>query len=144
MHAFSGEEALEVAHGEVRPDLILLDVTMPGLDGYETCAQLKARETTASIPVVFLTALDNKQDEAVGFEVGAIDYIAKPIVAETVKARIHAHMELVEAQAKINRYGMLVAAQKAEIAKLNDVKKKLMRMVRIRDLKIAELGNKAH
>ena len=76
--ATSGAKALEHAGAADKPDLILLDVTMPDMDGYEVCGRLKADPETASIPVVFLTARTETEDEAKGFELGAVDYIHKP------------------------------------------------------------------
>jgi putative two-component system response regulator len=140
--AYTGEEALELARCDPKPNLILLDVTMPGIDGYETCTQLKANKATASIPVVFLTALDHEQDEATGFDVGAIDYISKPIVPETVKARIRVHLALEEAQTEVSRYRKLVLTQNSELKRLIEVKRKLARMVRVRDAKLVELTKK--
>lgn len=88
--ANSGERALALADRK-RPDLILLDVMMPGIDGFETCRRLKAQASTADIPVIFVTALGD--DVAQGFEVGGADYIAKPVRADEVRARVHHHLE---------------------------------------------------
>ncbi|MGE5468308.1 MAG: diguanylate cyclase [Ignavibacteria bacterium] len=76
------------------PDLILLDVVMPELDGYEVCARLKADERTADIPIVFITAHDDEADEARGLSLGAIDYLSKPLRPAIVRARIKNHIEL--------------------------------------------------
>ena len=76
--AITGEKALAIAAGEEPPDLILLDIMMPGMDGYEACRRLKQNPTTAAIPVIFLTAKSETMDEEKGFELGAEDYIAKP------------------------------------------------------------------
>jgi phosphoserine phosphatase RsbU/P len=83
----SGAKALEHAGAADKPDLILLDVTMPDMDGYEVCTRLKADPETASIPVVFLTARTEAEDEAKGFELGAVDYIHKPFNPTVVRAR---------------------------------------------------------
>ena len=77
----SGERALRAAAGKPRPDLILLDVMMPEMDGYEVLWQLRQDPTTADIPVIFVTALDTSVDEAHGLELGAVDYITKPLKA---------------------------------------------------------------
>jgi adenylate cyclase len=92
--ATSGTKALEQAGAADKPDLILLDVTMPDMDGYEVCARLKADPETASIPVVFLTARTEAEDEAKGFELGAVDYIHKPFNPTVVRARVHTHLLL--------------------------------------------------
>ena len=92
--ATSGAKALEHAGAADKPDLILLDVTMPEMDGYEVCGRLKADPETASIPVVFLTARTEAEDEAKGFELGAVDYIHKPFNPTVVRARVHTHLLL--------------------------------------------------
>jgi class 3 adenylate cyclase len=93
--ATNGEKALALAGtaGD-RPDLILLDVTMPGMDGYEVCRRLKAEPATADIPVIFLTAKTDAEDEEAGFQVGAVDYIHKPFSASIVLARVKTHLSL--------------------------------------------------
>lgn len=86
LFAKEGSRALEMAERE-RPDLILLDVMMPGMTGYEVCERLKANPLLKTIPVIFVTALGDVEDEAHGFEVGAVDYITKPISPPIVRAR---------------------------------------------------------
>lgn len=95
--AKSGAEALELVN-KVKPDLILLDVMMPGMTGYEVCQTLKSNSATRHIPVIFVTALGDAIDEAKGFEVGAVDYISKPITPVVVKARVATHLSLVNAE----------------------------------------------
>ena len=90
----SGARALKIAHGERAPDLILLDVMMPEMDGYEVCRLLKADPSTVDIPVIFLTAKTEVEDEQHGFDLGAVDYITKPISAPIVLARVHTHLTL--------------------------------------------------
>ena len=92
--AKDGDKALEMAARE-RPDLILLDVMMPGMTGYEVCTRLKQDEMTVSTPVIFVTALADVDDEARGFEVGAVDYITKPVSPPIVRARVRTHLSLV-------------------------------------------------
>jgi class 3 adenylate cyclase/CheY-like chemotaxis protein len=92
--ATSGAKALEHAGAGDKPDLILLDVTMPDMDGYEVCARLKADPETAVIPVVFLTARTEAEDEAKGFELGSVDYIHKPFNPTVVRARVATHLLL--------------------------------------------------
>jgi len=92
--ALNGEKALEVAAANSPPDLILLDILMPGMDGYEVCRQLKENEITKNLPVIFVTAVSEVMDETRGFRLGAVDYITKPFHPPVVKARVKAHMEL--------------------------------------------------
>lgn len=91
--ARSGETGLERA-AYARPDLILLDVRMPGIDGFETCRRLKANETTKDIPVIFMTALADVSDKVRGLTAGAVDYITKPIQVEEVRARVNTHLTI--------------------------------------------------
>jgi putative two-component system response regulator len=93
-YAKDGLRALELAQQE-RPDLVLLDVMMPGMSGYEVCAALKALPATAAIPVIFVTALTEADDEVEGFAAGAVDYITKPLSAAIVRARVRTHLSLV-------------------------------------------------
>ncbi len=92
--ATSGSDALAAA-SKHRPLLVLLDISMPGMDGYEVCRSLKSDTRTESIPVIFVTALADVGNEATGFEVGAVDYIVKPVVPAIVRARVKAHLSLV-------------------------------------------------
>lgn len=92
--ANNGERALKLASTEPLPDIILLDVLMPGLDGYEVCRRLKADPRTAAIPVIFLTGLSDHLDEQRGLDLGAVDYIHKPFAPSLVKARLRNHLEL--------------------------------------------------
>lgn len=96
LFARDGEKAIEIA-GDQCPNLILLDVMMPRLNGHDTCRRLKANPRTAHIPVIFVTALADSEDEFRGFEVGAVDYITKPISASVVRARVRTHLSLVRA-----------------------------------------------
>jgi len=93
-----GERALAIAGGETRPDLILLDVMMPELDGFEVCRRLKAEATTRDVPVIFLTARSEVEDEQSGFDAGAVDYITKPISPPIVLARVRTHLALKQAR----------------------------------------------
>ncbi|RME99756.1 MAG: hybrid sensor histidine kinase/response regulator [Chloroflexi bacterium] len=86
---------------EILPDLILLDVMMPGLDGFETCRRLKANPATQDIPVIFMTALNDVVDEVRGFELGAVDYIVKPIQVEKTLARVNAHLTIRKLQKQL-------------------------------------------
>jgi phosphoserine phosphatase RsbU/P len=99
--ATNGEKALALASAEEKPDLILLDIMMPGMDGYEVCSRLKADPTTSEIPVIFLTGQTSAEDETRGFEVGAVDYVHKPFSPAVVKARVRSHIFLREARAQL-------------------------------------------
>ncbi|MBX9960149.1 MAG: two-component system response regulator [Burkholderiaceae bacterium] len=92
--ANNGERALRIVSSEQPPDLILLDIMMPGIDGYEVCRRLKADAATRDIPVIFLTAKAEVEDEQLGFELGAVDYITKPISPPIVQARVRTHLAL--------------------------------------------------
>ena len=91
--ATNGEQALRRAAGEPPPDIILLDVMMPQMDGYEVCRRLKADPATSAIPVIFVTAMSDVGDETTGFALGAVDYITKPVSPPIVQARVKAHLE---------------------------------------------------
>ncbi|MBF0117697.1 MAG: hybrid sensor histidine kinase/response regulator [Desulfobacterales bacterium] len=91
--AQSGQDAIDIARGR-KPDLILLDVIMPGMDGFETCKILKKDDATKDIPVLFLTGLTDTSDKIKGFEVGGLDYITKPFNQEEALARINTHISL--------------------------------------------------
>lgn len=106
MIATNGERALNIAFGENKPDLILLDIEMPGIDGYEVCRQLKADKKTSNIPVIFLTSRSERKDIVKGFQIGAEDYISKPFDIEELTARVNTHLEL-----KIKREALELANQ---------------------------------
>ena len=92
--AKSGQKALEIAQNSPHPDLILLDVMMPDMNGFEVCEQLKSHPITQKIPVIFITALNEVADETMGFKSGGADFISKPINPDIVKARIKTHIAL--------------------------------------------------
>jgi putative two-component system response regulator len=96
VYARSGKETLSAVEKH-HPSLILLDVSMPDMDGYSVCRQLKASARTEDIPVIFVTSLSEARDEAYGFAVGAVDYIIKPVNAAIVNARVKTHLSLVQA-----------------------------------------------
>ncbi|MFA9561996.1 MAG: response regulator, partial [Nitrospirota bacterium] len=91
--ATDGERALRSVE-KSSPDIILLDIMMPDIDGYEVCRRLKASPTTQEIPVIFLSALNEVKDKTTGFDVGAADYVTKPFEMAEVKARVRAHLQL--------------------------------------------------
>ncbi|MGF1776637.1 HD domain-containing phosphohydrolase [Vibrio nomapromontoriensis] len=92
--ATSGKIALKIAHRLPKPDLILLDIMMPEMDGYDVCRQLKSHPVTQDIPVIFITAKTQTEDETKGFALGAVDYITKPISPPIVRARVETHLFL--------------------------------------------------
>jgi len=101
--ATSGAKALVLVKVKPQPDLILLDVVMPEMDGYEVCGILKATPEARDIPVIFLTGKTEADDETKGFHMGAVDYIHKPFLAAVVKARVHTHLMLREAREQLSR-----------------------------------------
>lgn len=92
--ATNGQKALQLVDDGVLPDLVLLDVMMPDMDGFELCRRLKANLRTRDIPVIFLTALSDSSDEKMGFEAGGVDFVTKPINIEILAARVRTHLEL--------------------------------------------------
>ncbi|WP_428355415.1 HD domain-containing phosphohydrolase [Methyloprofundus sp.] len=92
--ASNGEKALRIAQSESAPDLILLDIMMPEMDGYEVCKRLKTNYATAKIPVIFVTAKDETADESLGFDIGAVDYITKPVSPPLVLRRVRTQLSL--------------------------------------------------
>jgi CheY-like chemotaxis protein len=114
--ARNGNKALQLASQQPIPDIILLDVMMPEMDGYEVCRQLKANPTTQDIPVIFISALTDDTNEAQGLAVGAIDYLTKPVSFPLVQARIRNHLALREAHLALERqnYKLVEAAELRE------------------------------
>lgn len=113
--AMDGPSALEILRTQP-PDLILLDILMPGMDGYEVCRRLKADSNTAGIPIIFLTALTEIQDKVAGFTLGAVDYITKPFDSLEVKARVATHLALKAAMERLERQNR----ELAEAARLRE------------------------
>jgi two-component system, sensor histidine kinase and response regulator len=101
--ARSGPEALKVASSVPHPDLVLLDIMMPGMDGYEVCRRLKADPDLAHVPVIFLSAKSDPEDVIRGFSLGAADYVSKPFWLEEFRARVRTHLEIKHAQDVIRR-----------------------------------------
>ncbi len=119
--AINGEKALQIARSDDPPDLILLDIMMPGLSGYEVCAQLKQDPATRAIPIIFLTAMTATEDETKGLEMGAVDFITKPVNPPIVLARVATQLQLKAAadflrdqnsylEAEVQRRGQELAA----------------------------------
>ena len=116
--AINGKKALEIARSEAPPDLILLDVMMPGMDGFEVCRQLKATDATRNIPVIFVTAKSEVEDEEIGFDLGAVDYITKPISPPRVRARVKTQLALYDHNRALQG---LVQERTEELAHTQDV-----------------------
>lgn len=123
--ANSGVKALKIAQSDTPPDLILLDVMMPDLDGYEVCKQLKANPQTRHIPIIFLTAKSDVTDETKGLELGAIDYITKPINPAIVMARVKTHLDMKMMQDFLRNQNSFLEAEiekrTREVAAIQDV-----------------------
>ncbi|OQX26427.1 MAG: hypothetical protein BWK80_10510 [Desulfobacteraceae bacterium IS3] len=124
----NGSEAIEIARS-LNPDLILLDIMMPEISGYEVCRRLKADSLTSDIPVIFITARNEEQEETKGFELGAVDYITKPFSPGVVRSRVGTHLELKRHRDRLSRANALL---KQEIAKQKisiGLSKKLLEMI---------------
>lgn len=110
--ATNGEKALRILAGEHKPDLILLDIMMPGISGYEVCQRLKRNSDTRGIPIIFVTAMGEMEDEKKGLELGAVDYITKPISPAIVLARVRTHLALYDQTRELEQ---MVAQRTAEL-----------------------------
>ena len=110
--ATNGEKALRIMAGEHKPDLILLDIMMPGISGYEVCQRLKRNSDTRGIPIIFVTAMGEMEDEKKGLELGAVDYITKPISPAIVLARVRTHLALYDQTRELEQ---MVAQRTAEL-----------------------------
>ncbi len=137
--AKDGERALIIAHSAYKPDLILLDVMMPVMDGFELIKKLKSHESTKNIPVIFLTSKTQIDDEIKGLDLGAVDYITKPINPLVVKARVRTHLELKKARQKLeeqNKELVLAAKLKEDVENItrHDLKNPLTVILATPDL----------
>jgi signal transduction histidine kinase len=136
--ARNGEMGLKRAQ-VLKPNIILLDVLMPGIDGFETCRRLKNNERTQNIPVIFMTALDNPDDKVKGFEVGGVDYITKPIHQEEVLARITTHLRIrdltIHLNAKVEELTQTQDQLNAKVEELTQTRQEL-----VQSEKMASLG----
>jgi len=119
--ASSGARALAAATSDPRPDLVLLDVMMPEMDGYEVISRLRADARTRELPVIFVTALDSTEDEAHGLELGAVDYITKPVRPAIVLARVRGQLELKEARDRMRDQNARLEAEIARRMRQNQV-----------------------
>ncbi len=133
--ALNGRKAIEIASAEKKPDLILLDVLMPDIDGYDVCKQLKESAETAHIPIVFVTAKSEIKDEEKGFSLGAVDYITKPVSPPLVLARVKTHLALYDQARHLEK---LVQIRTAE---LNETRVEIIRRLgRAAEFKDNETG----
>lgn len=132
-----GPTALMIA-GNEPPDLILLDIRMPDMDGYEVCRQLKSDEKTKNIPIIFLSALDELGDKIKGFSAGGADYITKPFQDEEVLARVSTHIFLKKMQQQLEEQNILLQNEIIERKKAEDALKKANDELEIRVLKRTE------
>ena len=141
--ATSGEACLRVAGSSVKPDLILLDVMMPGMDGYTVLARLRDNPLTRSIPVVFLTALANSDDEERGLQLGAADYITKPITPAVVLARVHTQLEAKLARDWLKDQNTALEAEVAHRMAENDLTQRVTvrALAHLAEIRDPETGN---
>jgi signal transduction histidine kinase len=130
--ATSGERALEIAEQDPKPDLVLLDIVMPEMDGYEVCKQLKSNEKTREIPVIFVTARGDVRDEQFGFQLGAVDYITKPISPPIVAARVHTHLT-------VSQQKRSLTTTLCRLRELEDMRDNLVHMV-VHDMRAPLMG----
>lgn len=115
MAATNGEQALKAARGSNPPDLVLLDIMMPEMDGFEVCRRLKEDPETRDIPVIFVTAMGQEEDETKGLELGAVDYITKPIVPAVVEARVRSHVALRRNVLELRDAYQIIESQRARM-----------------------------
>lgn len=125
LFALDGISGLQRAESG-QPDLILLDVMMPGLDGFETCRQLKTNDNTRDIPVIFMTALSDVEDKVKGFASGAVDYITKPIQPEEVLSRVNAHLKIQRLQQDLHKRNEELQASLERERELNKLKSRFI------------------
>ena len=144
--ANSGRRALAIATVNPQPDLILLDVMMPEIDGYQVLAELRQNPRTAQIPVIFVTAMDALEDEQRGLDLGAIDYITKPLRPPIVLARVRVHLELKAARDRLRDQNSFleaeVARRMAENQLVQDVS--IHALARLAETRDSETGNHIH
>ena len=117
--ATHGDRALELACAVNPPDLILLDIVMPGISGYEVCERLKANPATSAIPVIFVTAMNDVEDETKGLALGGVDYVTKPISPPIVKARIRTHLALAAQSRALQRMVGQLETQASKLSEFN-------------------------
>lgn len=130
--ATSGAKAIDIA-SSVLPDLVLLDVMMPGIDGFETCRRFKESEVLREIPVIFVTARTDVQDLARGFEAGAVDYVTKPVNQPEVHARVATHLRILS----------LIREQRTHMAQLDQARRELQELNDAKDKFLSNIGREA-
>ena len=139
----SGERALQIVAGESKPDLILLDIMMPDMDGYEVLRRLQFNPDTEDIPVIFLTAMSAADDESIGLELGAVDYITKPVNPAIVMARVRNHLQLKRARDFLAHHNHVlqeeVASRTQALAELQDAT--IRAMASLAETRDNETGN---
>ncbi len=127
--ATSGTVALEIASSaQTRPDLILLDITMPDMDGYEVCRRLKEDENLRDIPVIFLSALNETVDKVKAFSVGGIDYVTKPFHADEVQARVETHLKVRRLQVELEKQNRILQEYNEQLRQLHALKDDFLRI----------------
>ena len=141
--ATSGELAIAIARDNSPPDLILLDVMMPGMDGFDVCRTLKRDGATAKIPVIFVTSKDDPSSEATGFAAGGVDYIVKPVNPYLVRARVEAHLELKKAQEEMEAQNEILREnarlrEEVEAISRHDLKNPLMIVMNVPQVILGE------
>lgn len=141
--ANNGEKAIQIAQSDSPPDLILLDIMMPGMSGHEVCRQLKADPLTRDIPIIFLTALSATEDEKQGLEMGAVDYITKPVSPPIVLARVATQLKIKAAADFLKDKNLYLEAEVArrtrEIAVIQDVT--ILAMASLAETRDSDTGN---
>ncbi|MBF0489556.1 MAG: response regulator [Candidatus Omnitrophica bacterium] len=137
VEANSGPAALEAVERE-QPDIILLDVIMPDMDGYEVCRRLKAHDKHRSIPILFITALDKTEDMVKCFSLGAADYIVKPINAEEVKTRVRAHLRIKRAEEERLQITNLEAVKNMVVTYNHNMNQPLMAAITYLEILLAQ------
>ncbi|MCK9260338.1 MAG: response regulator [Azoarcus sp.] len=141
--ATTGEKALSIARSAPRPDLILLDVMMPVMDGYEVFARLRADPATCDIPVIFVTAMDSSEAELRGLELGAQDYLTKPLVQPIVLARVRNQLELKQARDLMANQNAWLEAEVARRLEENDITQEMgiLALAHLAETRDSETGN---
>ncbi len=141
--AVDGEKALKIVSQQQKPDLILLDIMMPGMDGYEVCQRLKADVATRDIPVIFLTAKIQVEDEQKGFAVGAVDYITKPISIPILLARVATQLQLKEARDQLKNQNAILEEKVAQRTKELQISQdiSILAMSSLAEIRDNETGN---
>lgn len=128
IEASNGKEAVQLAR-ENEPDLILLDIMMPDMDGYEVIKEIKSNDHTEDIPIIFLSSLTDTDDKVEGFKSGGVDYITKPFQKEETLARINTHLKIRSLQKQLSERIKVLRQREIELSRLNQKKDDLVRMV---------------